>query len=108
MVRSNSRRIQDRVKEIADAVKGRSGACEFRRLPGFLSSSAQSLVLFVISPSKAVFAYPLETLTNYQCSTRTKVAFLTYSTILLTTQSRKHLPEDLLPSTGDSIQRQKC
>ena len=29
MVRSNSRRIQDRVKEIADAVKGRSGPANF-------------------------------------------------------------------------------
>jgi signal transduction histidine kinase len=29
MVRSNSRRIQDRVKEIADAVKGRSGPASF-------------------------------------------------------------------------------
>jgi signal transduction histidine kinase len=29
MVRKNSRRIQDRVKEIADAVKGRSGAAHF-------------------------------------------------------------------------------
>ena len=45
MVRTNSRRIQDRVKEIGDAVKGRSGAANFApcRIPKLISAVFSTL-----------------------------------------------------------------
>jgi len=48
MVRTNSRRIQDRVKEIADAVKGRSGPPNFSacRIPKLISAVFSTLRFF--------------------------------------------------------------